>query len=486
VREAEKKVRQKVQDYGAEILTISKKNSVFRYTIKCKHGHKFDIAQTHLLYRDDQWCCYYPCCRDCQWGTKKGDEQGLRIFREKLHEVHSGKIECLETAATGKLKFNFRCKDCGYTWSHRPTYQISPRTSKGKPAPGCHQCGRSKPLSREDIFSVCAKLDIEIIGEPPANATTKFDYRCISCESEETMTVNQLKEREKSQIGFCDCSRSRSQWTIERAISEGRERGFELLSPLIGEITYFKKLKWRCEHGHATSFSVGSLRSGCLTCFRDKQFTSISDVKKWLKENEPTIKMVPGQKWDGQKKQYSFKCSVCGEIFEKPYTHVVADRRQLCPNAARKKNFSETVVKQYLEKLLDVKFVMRKRSYDWLVNEEGNNMELDGYCGEKKIAFEHHGMHHYSEDHKWHEGDKRKGEKRKKDDDIKRRFCRENGVKLIEIPALFDITPLSELKALIRKELIRLEIPIPTNFESTNPSPYDLNNEHVKARRKSK
>lgn len=483
MRKGEEDVRKKIEELGGRLIAIVKGNGTYRYKIQCKHGHEFEKSQRDLLNKN-QWCYYYPCGKNCRWGNTKGDEQGLGIFKQRLQELYAGKVICLEQSA-GKSMFRFQCRDCGSTWEKEPKNQIHVRKN-GKLAASCWQCGGSKPLSSEDISSLCAELGIEIIGNPPINATSKFDFRCNSCGSKESMTINNLKERKKNQIGFCYCSRSRSQWTYQRAVNEGRESGFELLSPTSGEITYQTPLKWKCEHGHITSFSVGSLRSGCLTCLRDRQFTSISDVKKWLRKNEPTIMMIPGQKWEGQKKQYSFKCTVCDEVFTKPYTNVVADKRQLCPNAARKKNFSETVVKQYLEKLLDVKFEMRKRSYEWLVNERGGYMELDGYCHEKKIAFEHHGSQHYEEDHKWHEGDKSKWEQRKKDDEIKRILCEENGVKLIEIPALFDKTPLHLLKAEIKKELIRLEIPIPPNFEAIEPSPYDLNNEHAKARRERK
>lgn len=61
------------------------------------------------------------------------------------------------------------------------------------------------------------------------------------------------------------------------------------------------------------------------------------------------------------------------------------------------------------------------------------------------------------------------------DDELKRKQCIDAGVKLIEIPALFDITPIEDLKKVIKNELIRLKIEIPKDFEDTEVNRSELN-----------
>ena len=69
----------------------------------------------------------------------------------------------------------------------------------------------------------------------------------------------------------------------------------------------------------------------------------------------------------------------------------------------------------------------------WLVNTRENRMELDGYCEELKIGFEHHGEQHYQKLDHFQRRDESL-EQRKIDDQTKSRLCKEHGISLVEIP----------------------------------------------------
>lgn len=88
----------------------------------------------------------------------------------------------------------------------------------------------------------------------------------------------------------------------------------------------------------------------------------------------------------------------------------------------------------------------------WLVNTRGNRMELDGYCEELKIGFEHHGEQHYQQLAHFQRRDESL-EQRKSDDQTKTRLCNEHGISLLEIP--FSIHE-DELPGWIYKNLIKL------------------------------
>jgi hypothetical protein len=91
-------------------------------------------------------------------------------------------------------------------------------------------------------------------------------------------------------------------------------------------------------------------------------------------------------------------------------------------------------------------------------------MELDGYNEEHRIAFEHQGEQHYRKSH--YSPTERDVDRRKKDDALKRKQCRQNNIKLIEIRTVITKSPLSELKSQIKKELIKLKIEIPSDFDT--------------------
>jgi hypothetical protein len=69
----------------------------------------------------------------------------------------------------------------------------------------------------------------------------------------------------------------------------------------------------------------------------------------------------------------------------------------------------------------------------WLRNQTGRCLELDGYCEELKIAFEHNGEQHYAHYEKFHKTTK-KFEDQQRRDELKMKLCAEQGVKLVVIP----------------------------------------------------
>lgn len=115
------------------------------------------------------------------------------------------------------------------------------------------------------------------------------------------------------------------------------------------------------------------------------------------------------------------------------YSQVV-NKRNWCPECG-KKNISEMRVRLILETFFGKPFAACKPI--WNVNPWTNYLlELDGYCREFNVAFEHDGQHHY-------EVDAFNSGKKKKDliyqkfrDEQKRKNCAANGVLLINVPIL--------------------------------------------------
>jgi len=76
---------------------------------------------------------------------------------------------------------------------------------------------------------------------------------------------------------------------------------------------------------------------------------------------------------------------------------------------------------------------------DWLVNENGKKMELDGFCKELNLAFEHHGGQHYRCIPKMTPTSKDLRSSKARDK-RKERLCYEHGIKLIVIQELYSKT----------------------------------------------
>lgn len=454
-----------IKSKGGEILKIEKVGSNQYFHFNCKEGHFLKKEKRKLLYRN-QYCNYYPCNegKKCEWR----DEQGFLIFKTRLKEIFGNDVKCIETIPKTSKKFLFKCTNCGEEWRNEPSYQLHTPNSKKKP-PSCKKCGGSFPTSKKEIKKILKELGLIALEgiDVIENQQTKFKYQCKKCKYVDIKTLNNLLNSQKNNLGYCDCSFQRTHWDLNKLKKAGQERKFELVETPTNFNT-FTLYKWKCaKKGHITSFSIGSLKSGCKDCYLENKFTQINDIKNWLKDNAKHIELVAGQKWKGSNTDYNFKCSKCGKVFSKHLHNLI----QYPTCKYRTNRYSEKLVQFYLEKLLGIEFEINKK-YKFLKNGKGNPMELDGYNKEHKIAFEHHGIQHYKKT-SWHNA-KNTLKARKNDDLLKREQCESNGIKLIEIPALFEMTQLSDLKKVIKIELERLKIEIPSNFDEINPNRSEL------------
>lgn len=123
----------------------------------------------------------------------------------------------------------------------------------------------------------------------------------------------------------------------------------------------------------------------CHICAKIKtNIYTIYDVKKICKD-----KYGECLSEEYSSKKMHFKCKFNHEWFAKPYNILKKD--SWCPICAS--GLYERICRLYFETLFEKQFVKIKP--DWLINKAGNPIELDGYCEELKIAFEHNGKQHY-------------------------------------------------------------------------------------------
>jgi hypothetical protein len=199
------------------------------------------------------------------------------------------------------------------------------------------------------------------------------------------------------------------------------------------------KLDWKCAEGHEWDATPNSIQRGswCPACSRAKsgatQRSSIEDAKTFAaqkggkclsseyKNNSQRLRWIcaEGHEWEaslGSIKSGSW-CSVCSQ------------------------GVSERVCRVVLENGFGKLFP--KARPEWLINERGNAMELDGYCEELGLAFEYNGRQHYSGANFFHRTDSAL-DQRIKDDETKAQLCRDHNIRLITIPYTVGIDGISD------------------------------------------
>jgi len=447
-------------------------NSKTPVLIVCsEHGVFAKIPDKHLR---GQGCTYYPC--NASKKTEWRDDLGFKLFKERLKEIFGDEVLCIEDEPLKGTPFLFRCNKCGKEWRNAPSYQVTTPKRKRRP-PSCNKCGGSEAISTSEKLKFLKALNITALnGESSIpNLTTKFSYQCknTNCNYIGEKTINNLKELKKNNLGYCDCTYKKVHWTLEKLIKAGEEGGYELLE-IPKKVGGSQVYKWKCKaKGHVRFIGAHALNHKCGECFNDARYTSFVDVESWLLNNAPTIELVSNQSWRGSNSSYEFHCNVCNTNFSKNLKNLFEIPK--CKNQSR--SYGEMISQFYLEELLKIKFVSNKK-FSFLKNSRGNNMELDGYNEENRIAFEHQGEQHFEKSR--YSPTENDLERRKKDDALKKNQCVSNNIKLIEIRTLITKSPLSELKSQIKDELIRLNIDIPSDFDSIQPDLSKMKNYHKK------
>ena len=163
-----------------------------------------------------------------------------------------------------------------------------------------------------------------------------------------------------------------------------------------------------------------------------------------------------------------FLCSEKHYFTAKPCS-ISGDGGTWCPICAV--GLYERICKGHFEQLFSKSFPKIKPY--WLINDRGNLMELDGYCEELNLAFEHNGAQH-DRLHKKFMSTQELLNQRKEDDLLKQKLCKENNTTLIIIPELETNINICDLKYYIKEQCILQNYPLPENYDSIEINFKDL------------
>jgi hypothetical protein len=114
----------------------------------------------------------------------------------------------------------------------------------------------------------------------------------------------------------------------------------------------------------------------------------------------------------------------------------------------------ETNVRQVLKNIFNKPFSFEKIRPDFLNNSvTGANLEIDCYCAELNLGVEAQGIQHYKYTPYFHKS-KETFRNQQYRDVIKRQLCKDNGIKLLEVP--YNVKP-ADMETFLRTELRKLD-----------------------------
>ena len=164
---------------------------------------------------------------------------------------------------------------------------------------------------------------------------------------------------------------------------------------------------------------------GCLECARKNRK---STAEKFIEK----AKQIHGDKYDYSKVEYKNNktkvCIICpehGEFWQMPYNHI--GNKQDCPECAKIESHGEREIKKALEEF-QVDFQQEKIFEGCAAKRK---LPFDFYLPDYNLVIEYQGEQHYKPTKKF--GGEEKFLLRKQHDELKRKFCKENNIKELEI-----------------------------------------------------
>lgn len=214
-------------------------------------------------------------------------------------------------------------------------------------------------------------------------------------------------------------------------------------------------LEWKCKNGHVWKARPSNIKRGywCPYCAGQGRYTLQRLQNIAADRGGKLISNTVGN----AKTKLLWECSQ-GHQWKGITCQIVAGR--WCP--ACSDGLGERICRSFFEQLFGREFPKAKPK--WLINKKGNQMELDGYNEDLKLAFEHHGSQHYEVG--FYSNNQAILEQRQEDDKLKERLCASNDIFLIIIPEIPAKLPIDKIKGYIYEKREQKGFHVPADFNN--------------------
>ncbi len=345
------------------------------------------------------------------------------VMRKKLTiiEMHNLAEErggnCLsEKYVNARIKLIWQCKK-SHIWEATP-YHV-------KRGQWCPKCARVKKLSIKDMQKIAEEKGGKCLSEKYINVHHKLIWQCKKEHIWKAIPSNVKKGHWCPKCAIKRITNNQKS-SIEEMYKLAENQDGKCLSKKY--VNARSKLTWECKEGHIWRTKPDHIMSGhwCPKCAGIERL-SIEDMHK-LAENKDGECI--SKNYINAQTKLKWRCKD-SHIWETTPNKIKSGR--WCPICSE--GVSERICRQFFEYIFNKKFP--KKKFKWLVNKEGNQMELDGYNRELKLGFEYQGRQHYIFIPHFHHN-KETFKKRLEDDRLKKELSKLKGINLIEVPYTID------------------------------------------------
>ena len=212
-----------------------------------------------------------------------------------------------------------------------------------------------------------------------------------------------------------------------------------------------------CKEGHTvTETCIGSFvnNSGCFECNVSKPWNERYDEFKKICENREYELLTTIEEWevDTSEKRCDFKpIMICKEGHTVTGTCInsYVNGNRGCPICSNSR--TEKLVFEYMKSIFAQFEIINNHRPDWL--RYNQNLELDIYLPELKLALEVNGIQHYEYVPYFHNNNEENFVKQQERDEFKKKRCEEENIKLISIHYEYNYKNEEELIKYVRQSI---------------------------------
>ena len=445
---------------GGKCLSSKYINARTKLEWECKEGHEWEATYHNI--KKGHWC---PKCAK-EVGLKR------RLTIEEMQEVakqRGGK--CLSTEYKDiHTKLKWECKE-GHVWEATPA---NIRKDQWCPKCGAKERGEKRKLTIEEMQDIARQRDGKCLSAEYINSDTKLEWQCKEGHEWEATPSSIKSGRWCSKCANKETGLKR-RLTIEEMQDIARQRSGKCLSTEYHNAK--TKLRWECKEGHLWEATAAHIKNGtwCPDCGAKEAGLKL---RLTIEEMQDIARQRGGKCLSAEYINSDTKLEwQCKEGHEWEATPSSIKRGTWCPECNVR--VSEIICRGIFETIFKKEFPKARPA--WLINDQGNRMELDGFSEELALAFEYQGIQHYEYTPPFHELVE-DFERRKNYDQLKRELCKKNGIVLIEIPFTIGYKQMGDF---IINKCKENKINVPKDSEEINYEEL-INKSYAEVRRREK
>ena len=336
----------------------------------------------------------------------------------------------IEDYVNNKTKINHKCKK-GHIYKQSPSKHLNGQ--------GCKVCKGNILKTPDKYYNECKEKGLDLPIEDYVNATTKIKHKCNKCGK-----IYDQKPNNHLQGQECPyCSGVIKKTNAKYYYKECKEKGLDL--PIEGYKGARIEIKHKCRYNHVYSQTPNSHLNGrgCPEC-KDRKLGKLKAKEPTEYYNECKSKCLdlPINPYKNANTKIKHRCSKGHTYSQRPHDHLQGYGCPIC-----NESHGEKYIRNYLDNH-SIKYIPQKKFHDL---KDKTYLSYDFYLPDYNTLIEYQGIQHY-QSVSFNGKDYSNLEKQQEHDNLKRKYAKDNGYKLLELKYTLDTQELVDkyLKRRIR------------------------------------